>query len=57
LSGERCNIDAFELYETAKQQHVLEAEMWPSWISEQISRPESFTPRNNVNFPADEQAE
>ena len=51
LSGERCNIDAFELYEEATKQHMLDTEQWPTWIGNQLALPEQpqFTQHGKEN--------
>ncbi|KYR00493.1 kinesin-3 [Tieghemostelium lacteum] len=38
MMGNMCNVDAYEMYEHAVEQHILDENQWPGWISENINK-------------------
>jgi len=38
LAGRRCNLDAAELYHRAIERYIVDPELWPQWIAEQVSQ-------------------
>ncbi|EGG24673.1 hypothetical protein DFA_02917 [Cavenderia fasciculata] len=38
MMGDICNVDAYEMYEQAQSEHVLDQDQWPNWVAENISK-------------------
>ncbi|EFA85017.1 kinesin-3 [Heterostelium album PN500] len=36
MSGNICNVDAYDMYDQASNEHVLDVDAWPNWVAENI---------------------